>query len=137
MKDILILANSLFYKKYYHKKYLIISRFNFHCILILTNLPSQRNSKNISVTKTKVIQDVLHHKSIILQINKTCVTTKDHWFCDKNLDVTNFLNLNTYTNHDAYCLAYILTYRDFADGTLGLAWVAKPGCKYNQCSSLE
>ncbi|XP_067941797.1 disintegrin and metalloproteinase domain-containing protein 10-like isoform X2 [Watersipora subatra] len=61
-----------------------------------------------------------------LVINKTCNSNSDHWFCNTNLDVSNFLNLNTYTNHNAYCLAYVLTNRDFADGTLGLAWVAKP-----------
>ena len=29
-------------------------------------------------------------------------------------------------DHDSYCLALLLTYRDFADGALGLAWVADP-----------
>ena len=47
-------------------------------------------------------------------------------FCQPNIDVSNFLNLNSLTNHDAFCLAYIFTYRDFSQGTLGLAWVGSP-----------
>lgn len=47
-------------------------------------------------------------------------------FCQPNIDVSNFLNLNSLTNHDAFCLAYIFTYRDFSHGTLGLAWVGSP-----------
>ena len=44
-------------------------------------------------------------------------------FCKSNVDVSNFLNLNSLSNHDLYCLAYVFTYRDFSQGTLGLAWV--------------
>jgi disintegrin and metalloproteinase domain-containing protein 10 len=45
-------------------------------------------------------------------------------FCQPNIDVSNFLNLNSQFNHNDFCLAYIFTYRDFSGGTLGLAWVA-------------
>ncbi|XP_076356535.1 disintegrin and metalloproteinase domain-containing protein 10-like [Tachypleus tridentatus] len=45
-------------------------------------------------------------------------------FCAPNIDVSNFLNLNSQVNHTGFCLAYIFTYRDFTGGTLGLAWVA-------------
>lgn len=45
-------------------------------------------------------------------------------FCHPNIDVSNFLNLNSQFNHNDFCLAYIFTYRDFSGGTLGLAWVA-------------
>lgn len=47
-------------------------------------------------------------------------------YCDENVDVSNFLNLNSQRNHSDFCLAYVLTYRDFVGGTLGLAWVATP-----------
>jgi len=47
-------------------------------------------------------------------------------FCQGNVDVSNYLNLNSISNHSAFCLAYSLTYRDFVGGTLGLAWVASP-----------
>lgn len=47
-------------------------------------------------------------------------------FCVRNIDVSNFLNLNSQMNHNAFCLAYVFTYRDFTGGTLGLAWVASP-----------
>lgn len=54
-------------------------------------------------------------------------------FCSENVDVTNFLNLNSYVNHDDFCLAYVFTYRDFSGGTLGLAWVAEPGGSGGVC----
>lgn len=62
----------------------------------------------------------------------------------ENIDVSNFLNLHSLSNHEFFCLAYVFTYRfvyqrhslhlsafnekfkfrDFTGGTLGLAWVA-------------
>lgn len=33
-----------------------------------------------------------------------------------------FLELFSEDNFDAFCLAYMFTYRDFEGGTLGLAW---------------
>lgn len=45
-------------------------------------------------------------------------------FCIPNVDVSNFLNLHSKSNHEEFCLAYVFTYRDFTGGTLGLAWVA-------------
>jgi disintegrin and metalloproteinase domain-containing protein 10 len=64
-----------------------------------------------------------------LRINDTSScdsqSKKDHNpFCSPNIDVSNFLNLNSQFNHNDFCLAYIFTYRDFSGGTLGLAWVA-------------
>ena len=57
------------------------------------------------------------------QINKTCTHPKEHPFCAENLDSSNVLHLNSLKNHDNFCLAYVITTRDFAAGTLGLAWV--------------
>lgn len=45
-------------------------------------------------------------------------------FCLPNIDVSNFLNMHSKSNHEEFCLAYVFTYRDFVGGTLGLAWVA-------------
>eukprot|EP00096_Caligus_rogercresseyi_P006998 TRINITY_DN2419_c0_g1_i1.p1 TRINITY_DN2419_c0_g1~~TRINITY_DN2419_c0_g1_i1.p1 ORF type:complete len:912 (+),score=234.10 TRINITY_DN2419_c0_g1_i1:255-2990(+) len=45
-------------------------------------------------------------------------------FCIPNIDVSNFLNMHSKSNHEEFCLAYVFTYRDFTGGTLGLAWVA-------------
>jgi len=63
-----------------------------------------------------------------LRINDTsaCVGPRrsTNPFCQPNIDVSNFLNLNSQFNHNDFCLAYIFTYRDFSGGTLGLAWVA-------------
>ncbi|XP_062593437.1 disintegrin and metalloproteinase domain-containing protein 10 homolog isoform X2 [Saccostrea cucullata] len=47
-------------------------------------------------------------------------------FCNPNIDVSNFLNLNSLDDHDPFCLAFAFTYRDFSGGTLGLAWVGSP-----------
>ena len=43
-----------------------------------------------------------------------------------NIAVTDFLDLWSQENHDSFCLAMLLTYRDFDNGVLGLAWVAEP-----------
>ncbi|XP_076311561.1 disintegrin and metalloproteinase domain-containing protein 10-like [Tachypleus tridentatus] len=54
----------------------------------------------------------------------TSIKRRSNPYCVPNIDVSNFLNLNSQTNHDEFCLAYVFTYRDFSGGTLGLAWVA-------------
>lgn len=67
-------------------------------------------------------------------MNKTCDCTTGECFtnpfCSTAIDASNLLNLNSYKDHNAYCLAYLFTYRDFDGGTLGLAWVAEPGSKF-------
>lgn len=57
------------------------------------------------------------------QIDKTCANEDEHPLCADNLDSSNVLHLNSLKNHNDYCLAYVITARDFAAGTLGLAWV--------------
>lgn len=46
---------------------------------------------------------------------------------DENIGVEKLLEINSEQNHDDVCLAYVFTYRDFADGVLGLAWVGETG----------
>ncbi|EEC10766.1 hypothetical protein IscW_ISCW007659, partial [Ixodes scapularis] len=46
-------------------------------------------------------------------------------FCSTALDSAFMLHLASQGNHDDFCLSYAWTYRDFADGVLGLAWMAK------------
>ncbi len=65
-------------------------------------------------------------------------------FCIENIDVSNFLNLHSLTDHHVFCLAYVFTYRDFTGGTLGLAWVAsasgnphRPHTHYSSLYSLS
>jgi|SRR6218665_1983680 len=41
---------------------------------------------------------------------------------EKNNGVEIFLEMLSEDNFDAFCLAYLFTYRDFDGGTLGLAW---------------
>ena len=43
-----------------------------------------------------------------------------------NIDIMPYLIKWSELDHDRYCLALLFTYRDFSDGTLGLAWVADP-----------
>ena len=43
-----------------------------------------------------------------------------------NINVNTFLDLWSQEDHSQFCLALLLTNRDFADGVLGLAWVAEP-----------
>ncbi|GMT00817.1 hypothetical protein PENTCL1PPCAC_22991, partial [Pristionchus entomophagus] len=44
-------------------------------------------------------------------------------YANENLDVNAFLAVNAKQNHGDVCLGYTFTYRDFAGGTLGLAYV--------------
>ena len=46
---------------------------------------------------------------------------------DENIGVEKLLELNSEEDHNDVCLAYVFTYRDFADGVLGLAWVGETG----------
>ena len=46
---------------------------------------------------------------------------------DANIGVEKLLEINSEENHDDVCLSYVFTYRDFADGVLGLAWVGEAG----------
>ena len=71
------------------------------------------------------------HTGYTFQVNRIkilndsdCQVKPKNPFCLNNIDVSNFLNLHSKTDHSDFCLAYVLTYRDFTGGTLGLAWVA-------------
>ncbi len=57
--------------------------------------------------------------------NKTVLSAEELKLCEPYLDVSTFLNYVSLDNFTDYCLAYTFTARDFTDGTLGLAWVAK------------
>ncbi|XP_064463743.1 disintegrin and metalloproteinase domain-containing protein 10-like isoform X2 [Ornithodoros turicata] len=52
--------------------------------------------------------------------------SKNNPFCSIAVDSAHMLHLASLGNYDDFCLSYIWTYRDFADGVLGLAWIAKP-----------
>lgn len=43
-----------------------------------------------------------------------------------SISVNDFLDLWSQEDHTQFCLALLLTNRDFDDGVLGLAWVAQP-----------
>jgi len=46
--------------------------------------------------------------------------------CREDADLESLLNTFSYTPRDDYCLSYLLTYRSFTNGKLGLAFTASP-----------
>jgi len=62
--------------------------------------------------------------SYLSQNPESAALDESNPFCTPNVDVSNFLNIHSKSNHEDICLAYVFTYRDFTGGTLGLAWVA-------------
>jgi disintegrin and metalloproteinase domain-containing protein 10 len=74
------------------------------------------------------VQFMIYRTKIITEEqcrNKTVLTAEELKLCEPYLDVSTFLNYVSLDNFTDYCLAYTFTARDFTDGTLGLAWVAK------------
>ncbi|XP_076451235.1 disintegrin and metalloproteinase domain-containing protein 10-like [Babylonia areolata] len=63
---------------------------------------------------------VIHRTTIM----KNC-DQKSAAYCRNTLDVSNYLLMVSKENSDLFCLAFTFTYRDFAGGVVGLAWVAK------------
>ncbi|VDI57755.1 disintegrin and metalloproteinase domain-containing protein 10 [Mytilus galloprovincialis] len=89
-----------------------------------------------SNTVFKTFDNSIDYKGIRFKIQRTkimtdatekCKTSQAKTLCSDNIDVSNFLNENSLIDHSAFCLAYIFTYRDFTQGTLGLAWVGSSG----------
>ena len=58
--------------------------------------------------------------------NPSGLSAADKLLCEPYLDVQTFLGYHSKDDYKEFCLAYAFAARDFADGTLGLAWVAKP-----------
>lgn len=83
------------------EKYFIGLKFMIHRTKIMTEDQCRQNG-----TESKLNEDEMR-------------------LCEPYLDVSTFLNYASLDNYADYCLAYTFTARDFADGTLGLAWVAK------------
>lgn len=63
---------------------------------------------------------------IIAEIRVLDGTEPGYRYGSRNIGVNDFLDLWSQEDHTGFCLALLLTYRDFADGVLGLAWVAEP-----------
>ena len=51
------------------------------------------------------------------------------------IGVESYLQRHSAIDHSAFCLAYRFTYRDFANGVLGLAYVAQQGAIGGICSN--
>ncbi|GMR53917.1 hypothetical protein PMAYCL1PPCAC_24112 [Pristionchus mayeri] len=61
--------------------------------------------------------------------------TSGYPYKDENVEVNDFLAINAKQDHGDYCLGYVMTYRDFAGGTLGLAYVGGVGSKYQESAT--
>ena len=60
-------------------------------------------------------------------VNPTIITQANPGlYGDNSITVNSLLDLFSQQDQSQYCLALLLTYRDFANGVLGLAWVAQP-----------
>jgi disintegrin and metalloproteinase domain-containing protein 10 len=59
---------------------------------------------------------------IIKRIKVHTNSKADRYKFPGNYGVETFLEKFSEDNFDAFCLAYMFTYRDFDGGTLGLAW---------------
>ena len=55
----------------------------------------------------------------------------DYLFKDDFIGVEKYLDLASVGNLEEYCLAYTFTNRDFANGVLGLAWIATEFSEYS------
>ncbi|XP_064471461.1 disintegrin and metalloproteinase domain-containing protein 10-like isoform X4 [Ornithodoros turicata] len=47
-------------------------------------------------------------------------------YCSDTLDANDMLSLISAEQHDDFCLSFTLTYREFSQGTLGLAYIGYP-----------
>ena len=56
------------------------------------------------------------------QVEANSTLRKYFIFITGEYGVETYLELFSEDNFDAFCLAYMFTYRDFEGGTLGLAW---------------
>ncbi|XP_038058241.1 disintegrin and metalloproteinase domain-containing protein 10-like [Patiria miniata] len=71
--------------------------------------------------------DFGEYKDINFAVAKIRIFTglsDDYPFSNPNLGVEKYLDLASKGDFSAYCLAYTFTNRDFANGILGLAWIA-------------
>jgi len=64
---------------------------------------------------------VLNHVEI-LQADECSYEGID--LCSEEMSLSTLLDSYSYINHDSYCLSYLLTFRTFPGGSLGLAWTA-------------
>ncbi|CAI8021227.1 Disintegrin and metalloproteinase domain-containing protein 10 [Geodia barretti] len=60
------------------------------------------------------------------QFDLLTLDSPNYRFADSSIAVSEFLDRWSQDDHTMFCLALLLTNRDFADGVLGLAWVAQP-----------
>ena len=63
---------------------------------------------------------------LIARVEVQDENSPSYQFASTNIGVEDFLDQWSRNNHERFCLALLFTYRDFAGGVLGLAWVAAP-----------
>ncbi|XP_061610773.1 disintegrin and metalloproteinase domain-containing protein 10 [Phyllopteryx taeniolatus] len=112
--QLLIQADYLFYS-YYGSREAVIAQISSHvqAINAIYQITDFNGIRNIGFMVKRIRINTTNEKM-------------DNPFYPNNIGVERFLEINSEQNHDDYCLAYVFTDRDFADGVLGLAWVAAP-----------
>ncbi|XP_076333075.1 disintegrin and metalloproteinase domain-containing protein 10-like [Tachypleus tridentatus] len=93
------------------------------CIEVMTRHVQRINA----IFRTTDFNQDGHSDNISFMIKRIKVYTIDdladpHYRFPGNYGVEKFLELFSEEDYDAFCLAYMFTYRDFEGGTLGLAW---------------
>ncbi len=59
----------------------------------------------------------------------------DQLLCQENLDARSLLSAASADDLSSFCAGIVLTARDFADGTMGLAWPASPSTAGGYCET--
>ncbi len=65
-------------------------------------------------------------KPVIARIEIMDLNTTGYRFSSPTIEVMEYLDLWSQIDHTEFCLSMLFTYRMFANGVLGLAWVAQP-----------
>uniref|UniRef100_A0A8D8W5K6 ADAM10 endopeptidase n=1 Tax=Cacopsylla melanoneura TaxID=428564 RepID=A0A8D8W5K6_9HEMI len=108
-------ADHLFYEKYGTEE---------ACIEVMTRHVQRVNAiyKNTDFNQDGVPDNITFMIKRIKVHTQESVANNPTYRYHGNYGVEKFLEIFSEEDYDAFCLAYMFTYRDFEMGTLGLAW---------------
>ncbi|KAI5728725.1 hypothetical protein M8J77_020260 [Diaphorina citri] len=108
-------ADHLFYEKYGTEE---------SCIEVMTRHVQRVNSiyKNTDFNQDGTPDNITFMIKRIKVHTQESVANNPGYRFHGNYGVEKFLEIFSEEDYDAFCLAYMFTYRDFEMGTLGLAW---------------
>lgn len=98
-------------------------------LLLMTNHVQAANAiyKNTGFAEASKPEGIQFQIQRMRANDSADTTDTENPYRDENIGVEKLLELNSEESHNDVCLAYVFTYRDFADGVLGLAWVGETG----------